>query len=318
MHAIVCNTYHPEVEPRFGRPDDDFGPREQGGEVGNHQGTAKAGPRHEERRCCVDVAKRQRSSCPWTERTWAWRGPFSFAWQGGGGGRPRGGGVNGASPGRERGSRGRGGGRGGTSSRSRCPSAGSRSSIAPPTPRSHGSVAGPEGKQFRGYSGSGGDAVFDPANTDQSEEGEPEWSGASTDGGLDADALNAAQAAAFDAEATALSGGALGRQQRGVDVGVEKSRTTVYRGDPADTGRGIDSKIDSMLNILVSKHAASTNFGGGAGNRGASGGGGVSGGGGGSVGGGNTDRRLSDLEGFVKDTKSDMKDIKEILLQHQP
>lgn len=58
-----------------------------------------------------------------------------------------------------------------------------------------------------------GDGVLDLATTGPSEEGEgePDSLGASAHGGLNADARDAAQAAAYDAEAQALSGGALGR-----------------------------------------------------------------------------------------------------------
>lgn len=149
------------------------------------------------------------------------RGGASSSSRGRGGGRPRGGGVDRASSvtGRGSGASGRGGVRGGTSSRSRGPPAGSRSSIAPSHARSQGSVTGPAGQQPQASSGCGDEDIFDLASTNQSDDGEPEWSEASADGGLDADVHNAVQAAAYGAEATALSGCALGRQQRGGDGG---------------------------------------------------------------------------------------------------
>lgn len=115
--------------------------------------------------------------------------------RGRGGGRPRGGGPS------ARG--GRGGGVGwATSKQSRAPPAGSRSAMVSPPSRSQDSVASSGGQQRTGSSGNGGDDVFDLA----SEDGESGWSGASAEGGGDADAGNAAQTEAFDAKATASPG----------------------------------------------------------------------------------------------------------------
>ncbi|CAN0415688.1 unnamed protein product, partial [Pylaiella littoralis] len=86
-----------------------------------------------------------------------------------------------------------------------------------------------------------------------------------------------AQIAADDTEATALSGGTLGRQQRSGQLG--RTRATVYRGDPATFDGNIGHQISSVLSMVVNKYADPNR--GGAGSGGGLGGASVSGGGGG-------------------------------------
>ncbi|CAM9333990.1 unnamed protein product [Pylaiella littoralis] len=219
----------------------------------------------------------------------------------------RGGGHAARERGGGRGSRGGGrssNGKGKAASRSRGPPAGSRSPSVVPPSGSQGSGAGPGLQQFQGSDDVRNANVS--AVTSSAQSGQGATGGAGGSGHVDEDDKSereSAQIAADDTEATALSGGTLGRQQRSGQIG--RTRATIYRGDPA-TFDG--HQISSVLSMAVNKYADPNR--GGAGSGGGLGGASVSGGGGGPGDIAATNSRLTAFEDGVKS-------IKDLLLQQQ-
>ncbi|CAN0420012.1 unnamed protein product [Pylaiella littoralis] len=156
--------------------------------------------------------------------------------------------------------RGRGGGRGSNGkgkaiSRSRGPPAGSRSPSVVPPSGSQGSGAGPGLQQFQGSDDVRNAHVS--AVTSSAQSGQGATGGAGGSGHVDEDdesERESAQIAADDTEATALSGGTLGRQQRSGQIG--RTRATVYRGDPATFDGNMGHQISSVLSMVVNKYEA--------------------------------------------------------------